>query len=598
MMVSQRPVSPFSFHALAVLLLVLFAFGMSALVSDRVFERLPHLEDEVAYVFQARTYARGQWVVESPPQEIGRALWQPFVINKEGVRYGKYSPGWPMVLTFGEWLGQLWIVNALGAAFTVALVYRLGKDIFDKDVGLIAAALTSFSPMALLLNGSLMGHTSALMFVMLFMVAYWQLEHRRRHRLAWGILAGVALGMVASNRPLTAVALALPFVAWSVIRLLGALPNVREIFIPMLRKLVILGLIAILFALTIPIYSSAATGNPRENLYTLVWSYDTVGFGECCGRAADRGEGGHKLEAGIRHMKFDLSLMAADLFGWQVDRQNGFAEITPDLQEHLRVNGDYWPYLGLSWLLLPFGLIVAYRTKSLGIAAWLALGYAWLQFAIQYQGGALARQTEFSYLWVGLTALWLVVPLFWFKLRKAQSSEVWAWILVVLAIGLILVQLMYWIGSQRYSTRYYYETLGALAIISALPLAWLGRRIGRQWVYSGFALLLAFSLYTYSTPRIDALYHFNFIERDMIDQINARRTDDRPVLVLITGDNVRWRAYGELMASTSPYLDSDIVAAWVFPGNGVREGLLEMFPDRQVIDMEAEENASWFTGER
>ncbi|MBZ0287821.1 MAG: hypothetical protein K8I30_09420, partial [Anaerolineae bacterium] len=53
-------------HLWIVLALVLFSAAMSALVSRTVFEHLPHLEDEVAYLFQAKTYAGGELVVPTP----------------------------------------------------------------------------------------------------------------------------------------------------------------------------------------------------------------------------------------------------------------------------------------------------------------------------------------------------------------------------------------------------------------------------------------------------------------------------------------------------------------------------------------------------
>jgi hypothetical protein len=43
-----------------VIALALFAFALSALLSRTVFERLPHLEDEMAYLWGARAIAGGQ----------------------------------------------------------------------------------------------------------------------------------------------------------------------------------------------------------------------------------------------------------------------------------------------------------------------------------------------------------------------------------------------------------------------------------------------------------------------------------------------------------------------------------------------------------
>ena len=91
-----------------------------------------------------------------------------------------------------------------------------------------------------------------------------------------------------------------------------------------------------------------------------------------------------------------------------------------------------------------------------------------------------------------------------------------------------------------------------------------------------------------------ALYRFNFITPEPLEGVQARREDDRPVLVIVSGSDVRWRAVGTLMAVTSPYLDSDIVVAWDNLASGVRQAIEARFPERQIIEMEAKGNDSWF----
>jgi hypothetical protein len=517
---------PFRFrlhHGLA-FVLVGFSILMSALLSQSVFERLPHLEDEVAYLFQSRIFARGDLVIETPQPR--RAYWQPFVVDHNDRRFGKYTPGWPALLALGVLIGQPWVVNALLAGLTVALTYRLGREIFNPETGVFAAALAAFSPMALLLNATLMGHTAALCFTTLFLYAYWRLE-RSKATLKWGIIAGVALGMVIINRPLTAVGVATPLLIWSVIRLLRPLhwSEIRAHFMTRLRPLLALTGMALILSTAIPIFNYAATDDPTTNLYTFVWNYDKVGFGEGYGRH------GHTLEKGIRHARFDLSLMAADLFGWQL------GSITPELQAHLETEGDYWPLIGISWILLPFGL---------------------------------------------------------FSGRK-QS---WTWLLAAIPIMLIVVHLAYWIGSQRYSTRYYFESLSALSILSAIPLAWLWQRLShrlhRGLLALAFIVILFSSLFVYTQPRLEPLYGFNEIGQAQIEGVIERREADHPVLVLVTGNDVRWRAFGSLMAVTSPYLDSDIVVAWDNLIPGTRDEILARFPDRQVIEMDALGNEATF----
>jgi hypothetical protein len=628
---------PFPKHALIAVLLAFFAFFMSALVSRTVFERLPHLEDEMAYLFQARTYAGGNLVIATP--EPRRAYWQPFLIDQGGERFGKYTPGWPMQLAIGVLLGQTWIINAFYAALTVALVYRLGREIFNPDVGVIAAALTAFSPMALLLDGTLMGHTAALFAATLLLYAYWRIEHGKKRRLLWGAAAGIALGLLVANRPISGIAIATPLILWSIIRLIrGLLPkrtspqetivedvgpqadvlpesvaaeaipvhqtisdqnanlprrfapraNVPIIgFMPTFAPLAILSLFTLLIVSIVPINNYVAVGSPTKDLYTLVWSYDQLGFGPCCGRS------GHTIEKGIRQARFDLSLTASDLFGWQIGTMtDSSGKLAPDVSNHLLTQANYWLEIGISWILLPFAFFVAYRRKAIFIVIWVAAALGWVEFALNFQHGSLMHNPQFSWLWVITELVWLYLPLFFWRDRM----RAWTWILWSAAIGLIVLQMAYWIGSQLYTTRYFFEGLTSIAIISALPLAWLARRISRPLIYGLLALVLAYSMYFYSIPRISVLTGFNFINQSLIDAVQARRTGDKPVLVLIDGATVRWRAIGPFMALTSPYLNSDVVGAWNYEGTDgkVRQQILDRFPDRQVIELDGADNYAWF----
>jgi 4-amino-4-deoxy-L-arabinose transferase-like glycosyltransferase len=611
------------YYMLLVIGLIFFTFFMSALVSRAVFERLPHLEDEIAYLFQAKVFAGGQLVVEQPQPR--QAFWQPFVVdhNETGHRFGKYTPGWSAVLALGVLMGQEWVINAFMAALTVALVYRFGKEVFNTDVGIISAILTAFSPAALLLNGTLMAHSAALFYTTLFMYAYWRLS-RGKHGLQWGAVAGVALGLLAASRPLTTVAIGLPFVVWSGARLLSAvfdkthgnrtqyIASLQKIFLPLLM----LSVCTMLLASSIPLFNYAATGDSSQNLYELVWEYDKVGFGECCGR------NGHRIAKGFNHARFDLSLTASDLFGWQ------FAPIKPELTAHLQNEADYFPARGYSFLLLPFGLITglfAYgrsekrqdnRQRLVFFVVWTIVALAWVLFPLQL-GREIAGKTlanwlnvvpeivddpTFSWLWFCAALTILLAPLLlWVRWQHIPQIP-YTWLLLSIVLGIVLVQMLYWIGSQRYSTRYYYEALTAAALLSALPLGWLASKFKQTLVIGAVLLISIITLYHYSTPRIMALYRFNGISRDLIDGVEARQLDNRPVLVMINGDasgdnRVRWRAYASLMAVTSPYLDSEIVGARDYGTTGMREQILAQFPDRQVIEVFSAGDDAWFGDE-
>jgi 4-amino-4-deoxy-L-arabinose transferase-like glycosyltransferase len=589
---------------------MLFAFAMAGVVSRTVFERLPHLEDEMAYLFQARTLARGALVVESPVP--ARPYWQPFIVDRDGVRFGKYTIGYPAQLAIGVWLGELWVVNGFAAALAVAVTCRIGRivgrrvvgrrtdgrDTGGWDTGLIAAALVATSPAALLLNGTLMGHTGALACTGLFAWACWQIAYGRsrapRALLGWGVLGGLALGLLVASRPLTALGIAAPFALW------GVWAAVRE---PrLLRGFVPLGLLTGLLALSIPIYNYAATGDPTANLYTLVWEYDRIGFGEGAGRNV------HTWEKGVRHTRFDLSLTAADLFGLQAEPLMVDGMIRPELYEHFTVESDYYPVVGLSWIPLLLGLVAVFRWRAVLVLGWLALGVATAAIPFHIAEGEPSRNPTVGYLLLLTLVFMLAAPgaLLHEVLvtgggtgprRAAAQARIFAWLLCAGALMLVVLHLAYWVGSQRYSTRYYYEGLIAAAVIAAAAFAWLaGRQIGRvrlrPFVYAGTAALLVFAHYSYSIPRVASLYGYNLIDRTLLEGVEARREGDRPVLAIINGET-RWRAYAELAAQTSPFLDSPIVAARAATP-AEREAILARFGDRQIIELDGIDNEAWF----
>lgn len=578
-----------SLHHIAVVMLVFFAFVMSATLSRTVYERLPHLEDEVTYLFQAKVFARGDLVIETPQPR--RSYWQPFVVDRDGLRFSKYTPGWSGLLSLGVHLGQPWVINAFFAALTVALTFYLGTNLFNRDVGLIAAGLVAFSPMALLLNASLMGHTAALFFTMLFIITYRQIE--KTHAIRWGLVAGIALGFVVILRPLTAIGIGTPFIAWSAIRVVASIIRKRDI-LRKLSPLVVLGMVTMFIASAIPIYNHMAVGKASQNLYTLVWDYDQLGFGECCGR------NGHTLERGVRHTRFDLSLTAADVFGWQI------GAITDEIRQHWLLESDYFPNIGLSFVLLPFGILLGFFTTRYRPSTRLLSGLVvlWLMGLAVFVTLALdadhdrIRDINFAWMWIIGAALWLILPLAVLH-REDNWQARWTWLLFCVSVGLVLAQMTYWIGSQRYSTRYYFEGLAAFSILSAVPIAYMARRFSRRVVYGVLLVVLFYSLMSYSLPRVEVLYRFNLVGQDLIDEIQARQIDDNPVLVLVSGtttgdDRVRWRALGSVMVMTSPYRDSEIVGAWWYDNEQDRETILAEFPNRQVIEMAARGNDIWF----
>jgi len=290
----------FPCYGAIVLGIALVAFLVGNLVASGVFERVPHLEDEVAYLFQAKVFALGRMYVPSP--RYPPSFFAPFVLDHAGKRFGKYPPGYSLLLALGVLSGHPWLVNALSSALTLIVVYRIGRELYDPGVALLATALGLSSPFLLLLSGTLMSHPTSLLFLSLF--TWLLLRTTRSTARRYPLLAGVALGVAFLIRPLTAVGVALPLVLYAVAR------AVRDHEGDLSRYLwLVIGFLPL--AALLPAYFWTLTGNPFLAPYELWWPFDRWGFG------AGRGKYGyHTLGEGLRNTATNLAALSTHLFGW------------------------------------------------------------------------------------------------------------------------------------------------------------------------------------------------------------------------------------------------------------------------------------------
>lgn len=549
-MESRTLIRKLSSGAVAALIFALFAFGASLIINRNVFETVPHLEDEFAYLYQAKIFARGQtWVPRNEPVKV---FWQPFVLQPETSpdgtlrRFGKYTPGWPLLLAPGAANETPWVTNAFMAMFNVLLVYRLGRDLFGEAVGVVGAALMAISPMALILNATLMSHPSALTFTMLFVYAYYRTTRDKRplrQLILWGLVGGTALGLLVSMRPLTALAMAAPVGLHALSRLFDVFtPEKKLSFGKFALPLIVMGVFVLPWIGLIFGFNYAVTGEVRSELYTLLWSYDKPGFGEGTGTL----DGGHSLTYAWRNFNADITVWSRDLLG---------ITLNPTVDSYLSKNLGYGAGVGLAWLFVAVGLVAGRKNE-----------WIWLLFEL-FMAIVIAQLTY----WIG--------------------SAVY--------------------GSAVYSVRYYYEATGGIMLVIAYGLvtqarAWspkaeqVSGAFRRAWarVWPGYVLLTVLilaSLIGYLPARLseslpgwpNGLYGFNKVGRYQLRDLDRLREPGRQMLIIVLRDpnptiEDDWRNYGAYMAETSPFLDSDIIVARFFDPDGVDE-FKQRFSGRQVL---------------
>lgn len=347
------------------LFMSLLAILAGFLVSDLVFERMAHIEDEMAYLWQAQVIARNQLTLPSPEQP--KSFLIPFVIDYNGQRFGKYPLGWPVMLSFGVRLGIHYLVNPLLAGLGLWFTYLLGKRVLSETVGLIAAGLTLTSPFFLMNSGSLLSHPFGLVLSAGFALAWLEgfTQPQSRHRWLAIITAAAALGMLVLTRPLTAAAVALPFALHGLYLLWRGDADTR-------KKLVVFGLIVLALTSLHFAWQYAVTGDALTNPYTLWWDYDKIGFGPGHGHSDE----GHTLDKARINTRFSLRAGWHDLFGWA----------------------------GYSWLFLPAGILAIRKNQRAWLLASVFISLV-LVYTIYWIGSALFGP---RYYYEGLYSLTLV----------------------------------------------------------------------------------------------------------------------------------------------------------------------------------------------
>lgn len=323
------------------IILCLLSLWINWQVSEKVFENVPHLEDEMTYAWQAAAMAKGQLLLPSPPSP--QSFMVPFVIDHQGWRFGKYPLGFPAVLSLGVHLGLRSWVNPLLATVSLWLIYCLGKKVFDPPTALLAACLTAASPFFIINSADLLSHAWSLFLSCAIACAWLDLFYTRAPlpRSLLVCVAGMSLGALALTRPLTAVGVGLPFV-------IDGLRHMRHGSLATRKSLCSIAALAGLIACVHFLWQAVLTGSPWINPYTLWWPFDTIGFGAGVGIRP----GGHTPGAALNDALFSLSFALHDGLGW--------------------------PYL--SWVFLPFGVLAIrhHRPAQLLAAVFPSLVFVYL----------------------------------------------------------------------------------------------------------------------------------------------------------------------------------------------------------------------------
>jgi 4-amino-4-deoxy-L-arabinose transferase-like glycosyltransferase len=266
------------------------------LLTHFVFNYRPHLIDTIVQLFQAETFAAGRLKAVTPPLS-GFFMTQHMLIDAGGW-YGQYPPGHPALLAVAAFFGAPWICNILLTLGTCGMLYLSTKRIYSESSAQLLLLLMLFCPFLLFMGASYMNHVPTLFFVSTFL--YFFIRWEQDSRGIWITCAGVALAAGFLCRPLTALAIGVPFACFS----LSIVSQSKRYLHILFGLFGFLSLASVYF-----LFNKLTTGDPFLPGYLKLW-------GESHGLGFHISPWGklHTPWTGLRNELTDLSTLHENLF--------------------------------------------------------------------------------------------------------------------------------------------------------------------------------------------------------------------------------------------------------------------------------------------
>lgn len=299
--------------------LAAIAFLASLSLGALAFQHLPHVEDEVAYMFQARTFAAG--LPGAPaPAAVSLPGFGYYLLDIQGGRWiSTTAPGWPAVLALGVLLGVPWLINPLLTALSVLLAHGIVRRTGTREQADLVALLMGTSPWVVAIGAGYMTHALTLFLVLL---AWWCLllareAPRAGSAVALALAAGLAMGWVFTTRQLDGLIAGGLTGLWLLRRFPGNL-----------RQVVAYGVGCVATGLVYLWYNAVITGNPLVAPLKIyldrLWGpgANDFGFGAHIGpppnwAGLDRMPGHSPLE-GLANTANGLSSVNLEMLGWGI----------------------------------------------------------------------------------------------------------------------------------------------------------------------------------------------------------------------------------------------------------------------------------------
>lgn len=170
--------------------------------------------DELAATWHARMLLAGRLSVPMPahPEFFDVVA----MVGHGPLWYSQYPIGGPALLALGLSLGTAWLVNPVLMGVGAWQLYRFVRRAFDEPAARAATLLFALSPFVLVLGATQLTHAPVLAMTMLALasLAAWENAVSSAVRTRQALVLGAALGVIATMRPLDALLVAVPVMAF------------------------------------------------------------------------------------------------------------------------------------------------------------------------------------------------------------------------------------------------------------------------------------------------------------------------------------------------------------------------------------------------
>lgn len=296
--------------------LAVFTAVASGILAWTAFDRVPHVEDELAYLFQAQTFAAGTLWAPAPPEAAHPALEYYLLEIHEGKWISVPAQGWAIVLSLGVLIGAPWMINPILTGISVCLAHEIVRRAVSRERADMVALLMATSPWVLAVGATLMNHALMLVTILL---AWWCLIRAGkgvRRAVLLAFVAGLALGWGFVTRPLDGLIVGGLTGLWLLRRLPGGIGQVLAC-----------GIGGVLSASAVFLLNYAITGDPlltaQADYLSRLWpdTQNAFGFGENVGPPAQSWGAldiwiGHSPAEAVLNLINAIASLNFELLGW------------------------------------------------------------------------------------------------------------------------------------------------------------------------------------------------------------------------------------------------------------------------------------------